>query len=186
MDEDLRKMRKAELMKYAASIGVKTRREGGKVYRPVEEVRADCATARQATGRQPPPADAPAEPPDEFEHMRQGELKQAAVLLRVSRRKAGALQLSSGRRASALPQGSCPCRRCCLARAPREAMLATHARPRRLHRESATPARSVSGCQALPACARFYLLGVQARTILCASAFWCVRAGGCGGSLLAV
>ena len=47
MDEDLRKMRKAELMKYAVSIGVKTRREGTKNYRPVEEVRADCATARQ-------------------------------------------------------------------------------------------------------------------------------------------
>ena len=73
-------MRKAELMKYAASIGVKTRKEGTKNYRSVEEVRADCATARQ---------DAPAEPPDEFAHMRKYELRHAAVLLRVSIRKAG-------------------------------------------------------------------------------------------------
>ena len=74
----MRKMRKAELMKYAASLGVKTRREGTNNYRPVEEVRADCATARQT-----------AEPPDDFEHMSRGELRQAAALLRVSRRKAG-------------------------------------------------------------------------------------------------
>ena len=34
MDEDLRKMRKAELMKYAASIGVKTRKEGRRLIDP--------------------------------------------------------------------------------------------------------------------------------------------------------
>ena len=36
------KMRRADLMKYAASLGVATRREGGRNWRQVDEVRAQC------------------------------------------------------------------------------------------------------------------------------------------------
>ena len=41
-------MRKPELMKYAASLGVATRREGAKLWRVVDNVRADCKVREAA------------------------------------------------------------------------------------------------------------------------------------------
>ena len=47
------KMPKPELMKYAASIGVATRKPGTKLYRRVDDVRADCK-AREAAQQESP------------------------------------------------------------------------------------------------------------------------------------
>ena len=42
MEGNVDKMRKDELMKYARSLGVATRKEGTNSWRAVEEVREDC------------------------------------------------------------------------------------------------------------------------------------------------
>ena len=47
MEGNVDDMRKDELMKYARSLGVATRKEGTKNWRAVEEVRQDCK-AREA------------------------------------------------------------------------------------------------------------------------------------------
>ena len=95
MDEDLREMRKADLTKYAASMGAQTRREGAKLYRPVEEVRADCVTARRTAG-----------PPDDFQHMNRAELLQAAGSLRLTTGRGArtAAELRGSRRRAAAGQ----------------------------------------------------------------------------------
>ena len=48
-------MRKPDLMKYAASLGVPTRKEGTKQWRQVADVRADCKL-REAAQQQHSPA----------------------------------------------------------------------------------------------------------------------------------
>ena len=50
-------MRKPDLMKYAASLGVATRKEGTKQWRQVADVRADCKL-REAAQQQHSPAHA--------------------------------------------------------------------------------------------------------------------------------
>ena len=47
MEGNVDKMRKDELMKYARSLGVATRKEGTKTWRAIQEVRQDCK-AREA------------------------------------------------------------------------------------------------------------------------------------------
>ena len=42
MGRNLDEMRKEELMKYAASLGVATRKQGTKLWRAVSDVRQDC------------------------------------------------------------------------------------------------------------------------------------------------
>ena len=106
--EDLRKMRKAELMKYAASMGAKTRREGGRIYRPVEEVRAGCATARH-TAETPGGAHMDEDP----RKMRKAELVKNAASLGVKMRR-GARRVALQRKLDPAPRpggGMCLLRR---------------------------------------------------------------------------
>ena len=57
MGGNVDEMRKPELMKYAASLGVATRRQGTKTWRLVKDVRADCKM-REAAEQQRLLADA--------------------------------------------------------------------------------------------------------------------------------
>ena len=67
MERNVIGMRRADLMRYACSLGVETRRQGpdGKknLWRPVEEVRAECRE-RQAATRQRPSTASPSSSAD--------------------------------------------------------------------------------------------------------------------------